>query len=400
MASGHHLRPGIPLDAIWNADEQLRGLRIHPFRYPSPKKPLLPLSRKRVPAYDDLAQTLATEYRVGLAEASNVAIVTHSQGGLILQRFLAWMWTRAAVGSWPDPLDRNAGLPRCRVGISSIHPHGPLVGHHPQAGSLKVLDRQVADTQRTVLQRIVNATGVDDHECRIPFHVYAGASDKIVTAASAQGAFPGAAALAGNHFSILDPVAPNRTAETVKHHLITDLSANDRVRVVLEPPGEATVNAHGAVLRAPTGRLPEHVRGHGDLLIRLRDLAEAPDGLVHVLVGLGGTGKSTIALQVAEEMSLLGRPVWWVSAVDTETVAAKPEPGPRAWGAARCVIEAQNGRRDAADLLWRFLEARPGWLLIFDNAGGLLGRTYSQRQRCKRRRGLDPPVSLGTDSSH
>jgi len=44
---------------------------------------------KRVPDYHDLAQTLATEYRVGLAEASNVAIVTHSQGGLILQRFLA-----------------------------------------------------------------------------------------------------------------------------------------------------------------------------------------------------------------------------------------------------------------------------------------------------------------------
>jgi hypothetical protein len=81
------------LDAIWNADEQLRGWRIHPFRYPSPKRPLLPLSMKRVPDYDDLAQTLATEYRVGLAEASNVAIVTHSQGGLILQRFLAWSRT-------------------------------------------------------------------------------------------------------------------------------------------------------------------------------------------------------------------------------------------------------------------------------------------------------------------
>jgi Alpha/beta hydrolase family len=81
------------LDAIWNADEQLRGLRIHPFPYPSPKRPLLPLSMKRVPDYDDLAQTLATEYRVGLAEASNVAIVTHSQGGLILQRFLAWSRT-------------------------------------------------------------------------------------------------------------------------------------------------------------------------------------------------------------------------------------------------------------------------------------------------------------------
>src|SRR6266705_522364 len=125
------------LDAIWNADEQLRGLRIHPFRYPSPKKPILPLSTKRVPDYDDLAQTLATEYRVGLAAASNVAIVTHSQGGLILQRFLAWM------------LDQGRGreLARIRSIVILACPNGGSeylrsirrvlwFGHHPQAGSL------------------------------------------------------------------------------------------------------------------------------------------------------------------------------------------------------------------------------------------------------------------------
>ena len=100
-------------------------------------------------------------------------------------------------------------------------------GHHAQAGSLKVLAKQVADTQRTVLQRIVNASGVDDHQCRIPFHVYAGDTDKVVTAASAQGAFPDASTLAGNHFSILDPHAPgNRTAETVKYHLLTDFATD------------------------------------------------------------------------------------------------------------------------------------------------------------------------------
>jgi hypothetical protein len=76
-----------------------------------------------------------------------------------------------------------------------------------------------------VLQSIVNATNVDEHKCRIPFHVYAGSSDKVVTAPSAQDAFPGASTLAGDHFSILDPTSDgNRTAETVKHHLLTDLS--------------------------------------------------------------------------------------------------------------------------------------------------------------------------------
>ncbi len=44
---------------------------------------------------------------------------------------------------------------------------------HPQARNLEVLSKQVADAQRTVLSRIVNASGVDEHQCLIPFHVYA-----------------------------------------------------------------------------------------------------------------------------------------------------------------------------------------------------------------------------------
>ena len=89
-----------------------------------------------------------------------------------------------------------------------------------------MLDRQVADTQRGVLQRIVNAVAVDNYRCPIPFHVYAGASDDIVNAAAAQAAFPGASMIAGNHFTILDPAAlGNRTAETLKCHLIADIVA-------------------------------------------------------------------------------------------------------------------------------------------------------------------------------
>ena len=216
------------LIAIWSDDEQLRGLRIHPFEYPSPKKPQLPFSTTRVPDYEDVAQTLATEYTVRLAEEPDIAFVTHSQGGLILQRFLTWM------------LDQNQGreLARIRTIVMLACPndgseylrsvrHVLRFSHHAQAGNLEVFNRPVRDTQRTVLQRIVNATGVDDHQCRIPFHVYAGNSDKIVPAASGQGPFPGASELAGNHFSILDPYAPgNCTAATVKYHLLTDLAAS------------------------------------------------------------------------------------------------------------------------------------------------------------------------------
>ena len=225
------------LSDVWSSDPELRGLRIHPFGYPSPKRPRLPFAATRVPDYDDIAQTFATEYETALANAPRIAIVTHSQGGLILQRFLAWM---ASEG-------RAHELDRIRSVVMLACPNGGSeyleslrrtlgFGRHPQAGSLEVLDRKVADTQRYVLRHIVNASATDNYHHCIPFHVYAGASDNIVRAASAQASFPGASTLAGNHFTILDPGAPgNRTAETVKRHILTD--------VIARPAHSSTVSA-------------------------------------------------------------------------------------------------------------------------------------------------------------
>jgi len=268
------------LSEIWNTDEQLQGVRIHPFGYSSPKRPRLPFSVTRIPDYDDIAQTLATEYMVALAGAADVAIVTHSQGGLILQRFLTWMLQQG----------RGRELARIRTIVMLACPNGGSeylqsirhilrFGRHAQAGSLEVLSKPVADTHRTVLQRIVNATGVDEHQCRIPFHVYAGSSDKVVTAASAQGAFPGASVLAGNHFSILDPTSPgNLTAETVKHHLLSDLPAGPAQFSRQIPAASDTLSGSASVLLAtePTA-LPSD--GLGALRALARDLITDVDML-------------------------------------------------------------------------------------------------------------------------
>ncbi len=213
------------LCAVWRADNELEGLQVHGFGYPSPKKRRLPFSWTRVPDFADIAQMLATEYTTVLGRASSIAFVTHSQGGLILQRFLAWMISEGRARELARI--RTIVMLACPNGgsqyLASIR-HGLGYGRHPQAANLEVLNKQVADTQRVVLTHIVHASGTDDHHCRIPFHVYAAGSDAIVPAASAQAAFPGASTLAGNHFTILDPAAlGNRTADIVKHHILTDL---------------------------------------------------------------------------------------------------------------------------------------------------------------------------------
>lgn len=214
------------LSAVWQTDDELEGLRIYGFAYPSPKKRRLPFSWTRVPDFDDIAQMLATEYTTKLSGASSIAFVTHSQGGLILQRFLAWMISEG----------RARELARIRTITVLACPNGGSeylasvrrafgYSRHPQAAGLDVLNKQVAETQRAVLARIVHASGIDDHQCQIPFHVYAAGFDAIVPAASAQAAFPGAGTLAGNHFTILDPSAPgNRTADIVKKHILADLA--------------------------------------------------------------------------------------------------------------------------------------------------------------------------------
>jgi pimeloyl-ACP methyl ester carboxylesterase len=71
-------------------DDQVAHLyQLDPFKYPSPKARLLPT--RRTPDYDTLADSLGTYLEVECAEYASVVLVGHSQGGLIIQRYLARM---------------------------------------------------------------------------------------------------------------------------------------------------------------------------------------------------------------------------------------------------------------------------------------------------------------------
>ena len=104
--------------------------------------------------------------------------------------------------------------------------------------------------------------------------------------------------------------------------------------------------------------------------------------VTQVVVGLGGVGKSELALQYAAGWAGRG-PVWWVPAESAEQVDAglagltrAVEPG---W-------PAEVTAADAAAWAVGWLQSHPGWLLVLDNVerrqdvDGLLGRLAGSGQ--------------------
>ena len=84
-------------------------------------------------------------------------------------------------------------------------------------------------------------------------------------------------------------------------------------------------------------------------------------GEVHVLHGLGGCGKSSVAQDVARRALRDGVSVWWVNAAGPARISAcLREVTLRLGVATRSIDDAWAGRGSAPDLLWRALNVRLG----------------------------------------
>ncbi|MER7997481.1 FxSxx-COOH system tetratricopeptide repeat protein [Streptomyces sp. NPDC095613] len=125
-------------------------------------------------------------------------------------------------------------------------------------------------------------------------------------------------------------------------------------------------------VEAPYGRLPEAVLGRDEILTILTQTMGDPR--IQVLSGMGGVGKTTVALSAAERAKRVGAEVFWVQAGSTAAVADGMRHAALLAGApAEHVAHAwEKGGRPAADLVWRHLADmdRP-WLLVFDDADDL-----------------------------
>jgi pimeloyl-ACP methyl ester carboxylesterase len=222
------------------SDTDLSTLRFERFGYRSPKLSL-PLLPARVPDLDDVAQDLAGLVEHQLSDGP-LAVVTHSQGGLVLQRYLAWMVNEG----------RSQELDRLELAVLLACPNDGSeylaslrgaagFGRHPQARDLRTLSADVAGARRTVL-----------HRTEVPVHAYSGSSDNVVKRSSGQGAWRHVGSLPGDHFSILDPELPGSlTVPTLKSLLTKTFDGEPPRRSPTIEPGQGTPK-YGVTFNGPS----------------------------------------------------------------------------------------------------------------------------------------------------
>lgn len=209
-------------------DDELKSVDVLPLEYSTrlPRSCFLRPDR-RLPTLSTVADLLQSFLETEAADYQRIVLVCHSMGGLVVQRYLQRMLHQG----------RGMELTRIRHVVLFATPNmgsdfarkwrRDLLGSsHPQEQDLRTLNEEIRDTHADVIRDVVNAETAGERTCPIPFSVYAGTDDNIVLRASAQGSFPKAGALPGDHFSIIKPTSGNHSSYTTLRRLLMEAVAD------------------------------------------------------------------------------------------------------------------------------------------------------------------------------
>ncbi|SKN29039.1 Predicted ATPase [Mycobacteroides abscessus subsp. bolletii] len=205
------------------------------FEYASPKA-RLSLKRK-IPEFNDLADRLRTFLRIKCDSTRPIMLVSHSQGGLIVQRFLA----RSLQAEQYSDIKKVKMIvmfscPNSGSDLLLSLRRGVIFWRHAQERELRPLDRLVTDTRRTILRMIVNADENDEGSCHVPVYLYAGDEDRIVTSVSALDVFPAeyTGVISGDHSSIIQPENINAESyRALRRHICQVIDSTNLTNQVL-----------------------------------------------------------------------------------------------------------------------------------------------------------------------
>ncbi|MEU9404294.1 NB-ARC domain-containing protein [Streptomyces sp. NPDC048281] len=285
------------VDLIDN-DPELNFVTPLLFRYSTPRAQIRPL--RKVPTYDSISGMLAGFIDVEASDFPHLVLVTHSQGGLIVQRYLH----RTLSDAQGHRLGRIRQIvmfscPNTGSQLALSLRRSGLLGWNPQEPELRPLNAAVSRAHQTVINRVVHAKEAGAGSWPIPIASYAGEVDGIVTEASAHSVFPDWGVLPGDHKTI---IRPKTTADSSYRHLKTKLLA------LREHTSSATPGRAGAPpdknVGPPAGAVSQDK--HPSLSSWERYALVEPDQLIHVdkviddvataIEDTGATGRSAVAV--------------------------------------------------------------------------------------------------------
>lgn len=291
LTPGRDIRAGVVFvhGFLSSADTWARFLRLvnedlelavvpFTFQYRAPVVSSNPL--RRIPNLNAVADSLRTYLSYDLADIPHLALVSHSQGGLVVQRMLA-----QTLADLDDDL-----LTRIRLVVMYAYPHaGPGLAlsmrrrlsfwRKPLERELRPLHETVIETERTVLSQVVHKPERD-----ITVKVYDGESDGVVTPQSARSVFADAGMVPGDHFSIIQPDTPTHRSYTVLKQDLRDMLTG------IEASASRSAQVVDALLAVPGMTDPEFRRRlYAHLPTLVRDQLSHHDTPRIELVGVAAT---------------------------------------------------------------------------------------------------------------
>ncbi|WP_443056875.1 esterase/lipase family protein [Streptomyces sp. IBSBF 2390] len=159
---------------------------VAPLRFTYDTRLWQPDPRRQIPTFDTTADNLMEYLESAAGNCERLVLAAHSQGGLVVQRYLLRMLGHRGRGRELSRRIRSVILFACPNDGSQfgLALRRVFMRSNPQERQLRPLDEQITDTRAFVINRVVHAREVSEGSCPIPIVVYAGESDKIVTPAS------------------------------------------------------------------------------------------------------------------------------------------------------------------------------------------------------------------------
>ncbi|MET9438997.1 alpha/beta fold hydrolase [Streptomyces sp. NPDC006551] len=286
------------------SDPDLSFVAPLPFKYATSLVSLHPL--RRLPTIDTIADSLRTFLETKASDFQALALVSHSQGGLVIQRYLARMLGKG-LGKDLSRIRRIVMFACPNTGSDLALALRKLLPSNPQELELRPFTESINDAQSIVINQIVNAQALSGSTCPIPIAVYVGEEDKIVPPASARAVFKDAGALPGDHSSIVRPDSHQHRSYAALKHALEEAKA---------PPTETLQTLTAEMLEVHTSALPSRspdsiealtpylARGHDAALRQvLTPALDNGPSVLAVLTGESSTGKTRALYEALRDLA-------------------------------------------------------------------------------------------------